>query len=88
MNTLTLFCNKIWNNPSIILTTLEWKVQNLTKNVHIILHIFQIKSQMFFLKVCYWINESVENHINTGQSIPIPHSGPFSHLRCGNGYKT
>ena len=21
----------------------------------------------------------------TGQSIPIPHSEPFSHLRCGNG---
>ena len=22
---------------------------------------------------------------NTGQSTPIPHSEPFSHLRCGNG---
>ena len=25
---------------------------------------------------------------STGQSIPIPHSGPFSHLRCGNGSQT
>ena len=25
--------------------------------------------------------------MNTGQSIPIPHSEPFSHLRCGNGSK-
>ena len=24
----------------------------------------------------------------TGQSIPIPHSEPFSHLRCGNGSQT
>ena len=24
----------------------------------------------------------------SGQSIPILHSGPFSHLRCGNGSQT
>ena len=24
----------------------------------------------------------------TGQSIPIPHSEPLSHLRCGNGSQT
>ena len=25
---------------------------------------------------------------NSGQSIPNPHSEPFSHLRCGNGSQT
>ena len=36
----------------------------------------------------FWILKLFDVKTSTGKSIPIPHSEPFLHLRCGNGSKT
>ena len=49
---------------------------------------FEIISSDVECNKCSHTEQPDSSAINTGQSIPIPHSEPFSHLRCENGSQT